>query len=288
MIIDFLKELNPDFKNIDEVYNKALKEYNPEPDNRSEVMFIDSFDFDEIEFNEDLETRLSMYLSQKRTKVDWKNIDYYNRYIKTKEFNPWFTYAFQTNKDRISYEDAKVRFKIILERYNFIYEKLNSDQKDEFKLDFIDLLHGYKAKVLKSKHKKIIDDTIKELERKNQTNSRAKGKPGRKKAKIKDAKEYLKNIDAPETKEKFILFLQNEYKNPTPKEFAHLMYALNELGFINIDSNIVYKKSFEKVLSTEQEIGTESNFNRTYSSIDKRNNLVNSIKETIKKRQIDV
>lgn len=210
-----------------------------------------------------------------------------NEYLKEYPNNKEIDYLYHLRDDY--YPKLKKDLKIQIDKFSKILNKVNSYDNKEIeilskanksKLKFYKIAYDTAKQSSMSINRafSFIDNKIKEVESKK---SKPKGKAGRKPSEVKEAKDYLTNINKPDTEENFILFLQKNYENPTPKTFAHLMYALNELGFINIDNKKAYKESFEKILSNKK-IGAQSNFNRTLQGTD--TSIVTSIKETIKKR----
>ena len=159
MINEFLKRLTPDFCNIDEVYNELLAHYNPDNINTTELTFIQSVQFDNVERSENSK-KLSMYLGKKSTRVNWYDIDYYNRYIEPKCFYAGSTQAFKSNQ----FDEVVIFLNENKKRYNYIYNKLENNDKIEFKNDFCDKLESLKSNQTVSKFKEVIVDLINQIE----------------------------------------------------------------------------------------------------------------------------
>lgn len=158
LVKEFLNRLKLDFSNIEEVYSDSLNEYNVNNIDKTEVIFIDSFDFDGIEQSENL-SKLSEYLEEKRNKVEWYNIDFYNHYIKTGRFAFSVLFNYQDNEfDKVC--DLLLKYK---EQYDYIFELLTDNRKIKFKYNFCNKLEKLKAKQTIDVFIHIIDDLQKKI-----------------------------------------------------------------------------------------------------------------------------
>jgi hypothetical protein len=163
MINEFLQELENDFSNIETVYNKFLATYNPNNIDTTEKMFIDSFDFESVTAsNVEIKSlaKLSEYLGQKISKIQWHNIDYFNQYKHTKDFARTL---FLTDYKKSEFAEFHNKVEIIKERYFFIYGRLNELEKIELKHDFIYHLTKLCNSQNLPKFKVIIDNLINEI-----------------------------------------------------------------------------------------------------------------------------
>lgn len=231
MIHQFLNYLKKDFTNIDEVYTKLLNKYNPDNINRTELMFIDSINFDNIEYSENV-PKLSMYLGQKKTVINWQNIDYYNHYLKRDKTKPYkhfsMYHALQSDKPfigkNIAYNDFINKLITIKSRYDFVYSKLNDTDKKELKLDFIDQLNQYKNNQVHTKFKDAISNLIDSIEKPQQIET---GKPD-------EVKKEFKAFFKSDVNFNVIESIKTEFKDYEGKKMAILIYLLeNEFKLIS-------------------------------------------------------
>lgn len=82
--------------------------------------------------------------------------------------------------------------------------------------------------------------------------------PGRKKAIVKDAREYLK-FEMDGHKEIFLKEIKKHFPNQTPKEFNHLILVLKKIPRISEATNKEIKEAFEKELNLAEQ--SQANFN---------------------------
>ena len=153
----FLMRLQNDFSNIDEVYKELLSEYNPDNHNTTEVMFIDSVNFENITPEaEKLSSRLSEYLAIKRYNVKWEFTDYYNHYLVHKRFGFVHLKTFGNGEytEFVKNIDSQYR------QYEFIYERLDTIDRIEFESDYLDQLDKIKAFQTYTKFKVIIENQM--------------------------------------------------------------------------------------------------------------------------------
>ena len=151
MIKEFLNKTKNDLTNINEVYNEFLINYNPDNIKRTELIFIDSFLSADI-----IEKDIREYFRNKRKNVVWQNLDNYNHYLTTKRFGFTFLKTFKKN-------DFNEIIKKLNEQKNqffYNYNKLNTDEKLEYKNDYIDQLEKLIKKQEHSKYKELIKEQI--------------------------------------------------------------------------------------------------------------------------------
>lgn len=158
MTNDFLKKLTLDFSNIDIIYSEYLKNYSINGINKTETIFIDSFDFDSLERSENSE-KLSMYLGKKKSGVERYNIDYYNSYIETGRFG----FAVFWNYTDHEFDKVLSDLNRNKERFDYVFDKLPSNSKIELKNDYCDRLEILKNRQSKTKFKEIIENLIIEI-----------------------------------------------------------------------------------------------------------------------------
>lgn len=171
MANSFINLLTPDFTKIDEVYNILLKQYNPDNIEKTELMFIDSVNFENVQ-NHEMAEKLSEYLNVKKSKLQYQNIDYFNHYIKTKRFGFIVYYSYTLNKYSF---DSKIKsiiaddFQNLLnerkELYFYIFNKLSGIEKTAFKSKFCDSLEKLKSFQKESFFIELITDLINVIEK---------------------------------------------------------------------------------------------------------------------------
>lgn len=223
MTKEMIQRLNEDCTNIETVYNDLLKQYDPEQEYRSELTFINQFDFDNLNTDDDKTAVLSRYLSKRASKAQWKNIDYFNRYMERKEFNIGIGFTYLANRGRINYPDSKKMFKQIMERYNFIFDRLNEDSKEEFKYDFLDQLQKAKEDVQETKYKSLIDELIQGIKKPQQKTT----------VKAKKVQQEFKDFFKSDIESDIITKIQEIGQKYSGKDMAYLIYLLDvEFGFI--------------------------------------------------------
>lgn len=163
MTNEFKNKLKPDFSNIDEVYSELLIKANVNKENFTELMFIDSFNFDDYIGIENLNIKLckiSEYLIYKRKSVEWFNIDYYNHYMKTNRF------GFLVIKDYKIYQENELKeaIDIYIQRFKFIYEKLSiKSEKKSLKKRQLQKLELLRSKQSDNYFKYLFKDLIKTI-----------------------------------------------------------------------------------------------------------------------------
>lgn len=168
MINRFLENLKPDFSNIDEVYIDLLNEYNPDNINKTEVMFIDSINFDNIindnEINKVNASKLSEYLAKKRSKVVWFNLDYLRQYLKTKLF---FEPIRLKEYNHLEFQELSIKLRVYQDRFCYIYFHLYESERMEFKSDVIDRVNDLIQKQKATKFIKLFSEFIEKIENKS-------------------------------------------------------------------------------------------------------------------------
>lgn len=94
----------------------------------------------------------TMFLSEKRSNLEYTLNDYYNDYIKTGRFGftIWRTYK------NSQFDELLNRLNETKKRYDYIFNKLNDNQRIEFKNDFCDNLQKLKTNQTESKNVEII------------------------------------------------------------------------------------------------------------------------------------
>lgn len=104
-------------------------------------------------------------------------------------------------------------------------------------------------------------------------------KAGRRKAEIKDAKEYLINFINEEHKVRFIIELTKQYQNCKHKVFNYVMIALVEMNRVRIVEKIELKTSFERALNRKEQ--SQQNFNKQFSKNLSNSQEIKNIKANI-------
>lgn len=170
-----LEKLNLDSSNVDKVYEENLIKWqnnNGSLDSKTfviqEIEYLSNIDSKTISNEEDLKIKIySGHLSKLKSKFTWNLEDYYNRYVKEKEF--YMTGFILIESMR--YEDFKKRLEEYKTQYYYIFDKLSSDDKIELKCDFNDQLNNLKSKKLATKFivniDKITSDIDKHYEKDN-------------------------------------------------------------------------------------------------------------------------
>lgn len=199
--------IKPDFSNIDEVYTNNLNvwycnnsDVRPttkdgkgveitngillNPDNVIISKKIGGFELTEIDFiNSELKllnecTNLNPietkqfeyykdYLNKKKINTEWTLNDYYNRYIETKQFYNFFTNRIYKNHE---YNSIKDHLNATNERFKYILNRLNTEDKKELINDYKDQLTQLKSKQTQSKFIELINDTIQDIDINIKTN----------------------------------------------------------------------------------------------------------------------
>lgn len=163
MINDFIDKMKPDFSNIDEVYSELLIKANVNNIDFTELMFIDSFDFDKYKGVENLNLRLaklSSYLDEKRKNIEWFELDFYNHYKKTNEF------CFDSIKEyKINEENELTNYiNNYKKRFSFILFKIsNLDEIEKFQLRQFQTLEQLKNKQVDSYFIRLFENLINDL-----------------------------------------------------------------------------------------------------------------------------
>ncbi|TXD51867.1 MULTISPECIES: hypothetical protein [unclassified Polaribacter] len=159
MIKDFLHKLNEDYSNIDEVYSQFLKKYNPDNITKTEITFISIIQYDEIE--NDI---IRNYLRKKQLKAKMYNIDYYNHYLLYGRFFLKGTSIKKIQFNKNEFQNIIIDLNEYVLQYEYIFNKLDSNKKIEFKQDTIDHLKNVFHNQIHSKYKIIFEDSIKRIE----------------------------------------------------------------------------------------------------------------------------
>lgn len=166
MINIFLENLKPDFSNIDKVYTELLLEFNPDNINKTEVMFIDSIDIDNInnynDKNKVTVTKLFEYLRNKRKTVQWFNLDYFRFYLENKRFFEHFLKEY----NHLEFQKLSIKLGVYQDRFCYIYFHLYESQRMEFKSDLIDRVNDLIQKQKATKFKKLLSEFIEKIENK--------------------------------------------------------------------------------------------------------------------------
>jgi hypothetical protein len=195
------KHIKPDFSNIDEVYINNLNvwyinfsDIRPttkdgkdieitngillNPDNVIISKTKGGFELTEIDFiNYELkllnqcnklntiETKqfeyYKDYLNKKKINIDWTLNDFYNRYIETKQFYNYYTNRVYKNHE---YNNIKDHFNTTNERFKYILNRLNTEDKKELIHDFKDQLTRLKSKQTQSKFIELINNFIQDID----------------------------------------------------------------------------------------------------------------------------
>lgn len=163
MIKTFLKELNADFTNIDEVYNINLANYGLNNIVKTELMFIDLFNFNEVDSVEnDNVNKLSEYLINKKKHIEWFDVDFLNYFIKHNVFK----LTIEVNKT-FSIDEFDFLFSTLeklANSYYYVYSKLTTDKQMVLKNNLIDnLIILYDSQKL-NKYKMLINQLIIEIQ----------------------------------------------------------------------------------------------------------------------------
>lgn len=113
-----------------------------------------------------------------------------------------------------------------------------------------------------AKDKKAMDDNVNMLKKLiSKRPQKTKKKTGRKKAKVKPAKEYLIYGETDEVKEKFLNGLHKEFKGCKPVDFNLLIKTMFQKGLIKKEStNKEYKEAFEEAIEPQQPYQAQQNF----------------------------
>jgi hypothetical protein len=191
------KHIKPDFNNIDEVYINNLNvwyinfsDITPttkdgkdieitngillNPDNVIISKTKGGFELTEIDFiNYELkllnqcnnlntiETKQFEYykdfLNKKKINIEWTLNDFYNRYIETKQFYNFYTNRVYKNHE---YNNIKDHFNITNERFKYILNRLNTEDKKELINDYKDQLTQLRSKQTQSKFIELINEFI--------------------------------------------------------------------------------------------------------------------------------
>jgi hypothetical protein len=159
MIKDFLHKLNEDYSNIDEVYSQFLEKYNPDNITKTEITFISIIQYDEIE--NDI---IRNYLRKKQLKAKMYNIDYYNHYLLYGRFFLKGTSIKKIQFNKNEFQNIINDLNEYVLQYEYIFNKLDSNKKTEFKQDTIDHLKNVLNNQIHSKYKIIFEDIIKRIE----------------------------------------------------------------------------------------------------------------------------
>lgn len=193
--------IKPDFSNIDEVYTNNLNvwycnnsDIRPttkdgkgieitngillNPDNVIISKKLCGFELTEIDFiNSELKllnecTNLNPietkqfeyykdYLNKKKINTEWTLNDYYIRYIETKQFYNFFTNRIYKNHE---YNSIKDHLNATNERFKYILNRLNTEDKKELINDYKDQLTQLKSKQTQSKFIELINEAIQAIE----------------------------------------------------------------------------------------------------------------------------
>lgn len=108
--------------------------------------------------------------------------------------------------------------------------------------------------------------------------SKIKGNAGRKKAVIKDAKDYL-TFELDEYKKTFIKEIKKQYPKITTTQLIYLIKILKNKNIVSDVTNLELKESFEKEFKAETQ--SQSNFNSRLKQ-DPEKELFESIEKTVK------
>jgi hypothetical protein len=183
----YLKNINPEYSNIDDVYNYNLEIWynnNIERNNTKKSQAVKSpidlnflkdkngFDLSEVDFIDSESKNIELYsknvtviekeqlkyydnyLSKKRSKVNWIVNDYYDHYIKTGRFG-FIGFLEYKSEDFISFANQLELYKT---QYEYIFYKLSNIEKVKFKNDFSDQLIYLKNRQTQSKFIEVIED----------------------------------------------------------------------------------------------------------------------------------
>lgn len=122
----------------------------------SELKSFEFLEFDKLNLIEQKQFEYYKdYLNKKKIHTEWTLNDYYNRYIETKQFFNFFNRIYK----RHEYTEIKDRLNTSAERFNYILNKLQPEDKQEFisyyksdltnlrnkqtQIEFIDLINGF-------------------------------------------------------------------------------------------------------------------------------------------------
>lgn len=94
----------------------------------------------------------TMFLSEKRSNLEYTLNDYYNHYIKTGRFGFTICRTYKSSQ----FDELLKRLNETKKRYDYIFSKLNDNQRIEFKYDFCDNLQKLKTYQTESKNIEII------------------------------------------------------------------------------------------------------------------------------------
>lgn len=154
MILEFKNKLNSDFSNFDEVYQQMLLEYRPDNIDRTEVMFINSFNSGNK--NDEIWNKIQS------KDVQWQLLDYYNHFLKTKRF--LFRGIARKPFRKQEFKNIQTELNYYILKYHYIFCKLSEEEKKEFKPDVIDHLNNLLKFQECTKYKTLFSDTIKQIE----------------------------------------------------------------------------------------------------------------------------
>lgn len=163
MTKEFFKKLKPDLSNIETVYDELLDRYNPDNIERTELMFINSFEFDNIDFTGFNEAGFSEFYQKKITTVEWHKIDIYNRYLKNRVFGLNLI-SYLCSKGDKNFRQTHLELQRKFEEFEFIYNRLDDIDKIELKYKFLDSLNFHEARIHKSEFKILFKNLIQRVE----------------------------------------------------------------------------------------------------------------------------
>lgn len=118
-------------------------------------------------------------------------------------------------------------------------------------------------------------DALEKTEYKN-SEPQTKSNPGRKKAEARPLASYIKGVN-PDKIKPFLEALKDEYKDSTPKEFTHMILALEELEYLKAPSRKELYTSFQDYFG--EKYGSDTAKNNQYNSPDPK--LLKKIKGLI-------
>lgn len=165
----FLKNLDLESNNVDQVYNENLKKWKSENTNLSDKDFV----IQEIEYlskidpktqsESDLAKRkiYSAHLSKIESNFPWDLEKLYNRYVKDKTFSMTGLILIKS----MNYEHFIEELEVYKNQYYFFFERLSINDKIQLRGDFIDQLIVLRDKDIATKFKIYLDRIIHEIKK---------------------------------------------------------------------------------------------------------------------------
>lgn len=291
LIKDILLKLNDDFSNIDEVYNSLKNNWFEKNEGKSELEFIDCFDFtkgyDVETINESLFAeiqlknlkKLSTYLGKKPAKLELTLTDHYYKYKRSKRFGFATTLALNNEVfKKNDFQTAKQELDKQFEIFEFIYDKLNDIDKLEFISDYCDQLEKLKSKQQFTKFKEVIDMQLLKINGQCDRNNEPQRETDKKKEN--PYPEIFPNVFS------FMLFecLHNHYKdsNNLLADYSFVYRKMWDLGHIleyqksEMFRDWISKEPYEIVVGSKFKTldrcktdSKENNFNLTFDLVEK-------------------